>query len=614
MERLLELLAKAGDLTADEQAELSRLLADTLGTAETPAETLGDLSDEDLAAVVAAIPDAFDAARAAETPSIDLLTALADGIDAVLAEDQTRQAAAEEADRLVDDLARRVHASADDPENGDEGGDGDGDGDDNGEGGEGAGDAEAVAEPEVVTAAAPRPARPGRIPLSTLARGNTPAVAEAETPVDGARRITASTAMGGVPAGGEIANVDQLAELMADVFQRNRSAKAGQRIPLARFTHEYPEDRQLSPSDGRSNMERIGRVHESARLALARGQRDARYEGLVAAGGLCGPLPVRFDQDVVGSTDRPVAASLAGFDASRGGVRFVPSPTLADIGIDGQPGDSDAAIGIWTMANDEAADPTDAETFKSYQRIACGEEATAELYLITARFAVGNIQALTWPERVRAFIDLASVGYARAGDTALLARIQALSTAVAGFSPVLGSARDLLAEWASAAYALRTRNRVARETPVRVWAPEAARTSILIDLMRQLPGDDAYGRAATLLDRALGEIGVTVTWSPDLQVPGAVAGTLPQVPTTISYGIAIEGTFTMLDGLNIDLGFESNTPIRDTRTNAVNDYELFMEGGEQVAKFSGLQSLWVTTDVCPTGSTGGSVDVICDAS
>ena len=74
----------------------------------------------------------------------------------------------------------------------------------------------------------------------------------------------------------------------------------------------------------------------------------------------------------------------------------------------------------------------------------------------------------------------------------------------------------------------------------------------------------------------------------------------------------MEGTFDFADGVNIDLGFESNSPIRDSRLNAVNDYELFMEGGEQVVKFGGHQALWVTTVLCPSGSVFGTVDVTCD--
>src|SRR5690606_33787992 len=102
--------------------------------------------------------------------------------------------------------------------------------------------------------------------------------------------------------------------------------------------------------------------------------------------------------------------------------------------------------------------------------------------------------------------------------------IKALSTNINGFSPVLGSARDALAEFATAAWSLRTRNRVDEMTPVRVIASTALRQSIRLDLLRQAPGDSTFAQLDAMFDAALREFGVTVTWSPDLVVPSAEAG------------------------------------------------------------------------------------------
>lgn len=596
--RLLELLGRAADLTGDELAELQTGLAELLS-----AETIVDIDDETLAEVAGLLPVVFDTVAESEAPSIELLTELADATDRINVEDQARQEASSEAQALIDGLRDRVHGTetetdvvegaevetvdATDTETETE-------------------DAESEVEELEPVLAAARPGRPGRTPLARLNR-NQPDPVETETPQ--ARMITAAAEAGGINIGAGL-DLDQLDRLVSEQAKRLARQQGPYKRNVARFTMEYPEDRRVSATDAAVTVERINRVMDSFFAGLAKGKLNPRFESVVAAGGLgCGPLPVRYDQTVVGNTDRVVAAAMLGMDGGRGGMRFTPPPSLADIRVGG-PGD-DAAIGVWTSTDDEAADPDSAGTWKPIQRVDCGTEQSVYLELVTARLRIGNLQGLTWPERVRAFIELAAVQYARVAETQLLNQIRTASTATTGFSPILGSARDLIAEWATAASVIRQRNRVARTAPVRVIAPEAARLSMLLDLDRQLPGDSTFGSGEAALNRALSQYGITVTWTPDLQVPGAVGGLLPQVPTKMSYALFLEGEFVFLDGVNLDFGFQSNTPIRDSQLNAVNDHELFMEGGEVAVKFGSTQSLWVTTNVCPTGGTASTVDIDC---
>lgn len=611
--RLLELLARITDLTAEESTELADLVASFSGDDD---GRFLDLTDEQVESVVTATRDAARAVAESDSPDVDLLASIVEVHEAVDAEANTRAEEAEVAAARVADLVARVAGNDNDEEEAGTGGEAEAaaspDADETG-----TGDADAAADSAEVAAAAVTASAPRRrrAPLGALARNNPDAAAVAGDEPE-PRTISVGRDLRGMAPNGanEFASIDELAAATAELVGRMRGSDSSGRIHLARFATAYPADRVLSPTDARHNETIVERVHESALAARRSGATDDRYEALVAAGGLCAPLPVRYDQDVLGTTTRPVAGALAGFDGSRGGVRYVPSPVLSDIGVGGGPGDTDKMIGIWTDTNDQAADPTNSATWKSIQTIECGEETTATLYLVTARARVGNLLALTWPERVQAILRLGSVAFARSAEQALLSRMKALSTNVTGNGVILGTARDVIAELAYAAWSLRTHNRVDDTYPVRVFAPTALRTSVLTDLVRQLPGDATMGQALAMFGRMLAEINVAVTWTPDLQVPAVESGSLGQIATTIEYAVHLDGTFTFIDGVNLDLGFESNTPIRDTATNAVNDYELFMEAGEQLVKFGGHQALWVTAEFCPSGSTAATTDVICGAS
>jgi len=67
-------------------------------------------------------------------------------------------------------------------------------------------------------------------------------------------------------------------------------------------------------------------------------------------------------------------------------------------------------------------------------------------------------------------------------------------------------------------------------------------------------------------------------------------------PTTVKWYLFPEGTWLFLDGGTLDLGL-----VRDSVLNATNDYQLFGESFENVAKV-GVESLEFTSTVCPNGA------------
>lgn len=603
MNRLLELLRSYGvdvDSIDATNPDLSGL-------------DLTGLDDEQLAELHGKLLDLFDEVRDGDTVDLEALQAIAATTEALTAEDNTRQEQAEAAAAEIAELERRIRpdGSADGDGEGDDDAGGDTEDSDDGEG-DPADTEDREAEAVAASAATPR-----RLSLSRLAAqrqpGNEPDPADADTPSPVV--ITAAGDIPGVSAGQHLDGLGSVAEAFqakAKAVDGTRLAP-GQRFHVAKLRQEFPDERRLSDTDAKGNVAKVEAVVASAVEAFRSGSRPDHtgFESLVAAGGLCAPLTARYDQDVVGTDARPIRDGLGATFEGRGGVRWIPAPTLADVDVDG----SDAAVGVWTMDDDENA-LTESPT-KPIQRIVCGSEQTVEVYAITKRLLVGNVLARTFPERVEAMITLTGVAQARLAEQRLLTRIKALSTQVALDSPqVLGSRRDLLAVWIKAAWALRNRLRLDLREPLQVIVPDAVIAHFRTDGLRQLPGDQ---RDRLTVDEVIGElraIDVEPIITPDMPAHMAAAqaasAQLRDLPAPIEWAMFPMGTFGVVDGGELDLGFQAGTPVRDSDLNAVNDMELFGETFENVAKFGANQSIWGRTAVCPTGTTSGTTEVDCD--
>lgn len=584
-----------------------------------------DLTDEQLADLHQQALALFDTVRDGDTPDLEVLRSVADLSDALLAEDTTRQEASAQAATEIAELEQRIRPAAETAE----------DGDDDAEPVEGDEPAEdAPAEPaegdgepapveEAVAAAAAIPAIPRRVPLSDLAARRT--AGQRPNPADHQAEprtvITAGADIPGVSAGQPLADMDAVAAALVDRVQSvdGVDLSPGQKFQVARARTAYPEERTMSDSDSAANAAMVASVVASAREAFRDGGLDGvpagEFEALAAAGGLCVSVPVRYEQDTFGVTDRPVADGLPGFAAaSRGGVRFMPPPTLATIATSGGLA-AGSAVSVWNMTDDLNA--LNGQPTKPIQRITCGSETTVNVYAIVERLLVGTVLANTDPERVRAFIDLVLVAQARLAEGQLLARIKSLSTQLSEEVQALGSRRDLLAVWAKAAWSIRNRERMSFTEPLQLIVPDAVVPHSQIDGLRQLPGDQ---RDRLTREEFVGEmraIGVEPIITPDMpaHIAGAQStngGQLVDLPSPIEWSMFPMGTFAYLDGGVFDLGFKAGDPIRDTATLNVNDYQLFAESWENVAKFGGPAALWGRSVVCPTGTTSATTAVNCD--
>ncbi len=545
------------------------------------------LTDDELAELEALAVEAFDEADNEADPDLDAMEEL----HAVIA--RTRQVAAEreaEADerrQRAAELRQGIHVE-DEPAEGDEPtGEADGDEptgeaddevDTSGVPDDASGITEAEREPAAAVASAPARPRP------TLAAANRRRRANSD-PAPRRSNLTVVTA-GDVPgrsAGSPLSSLREVGEAFAAKADavRKHGAMRGQRFGVASFQVEYPEDRRLG-ANGQVNDERIEAVVASAQAQS--------IDAIVAAGGLCAPVDVAYDLEGISVESRPIRDSLPRFGADRGGIRFIEPPTLADL--------SDS-VGLWTEANDGAAEPDPAT--KAVQVVTCGNEVEVLINAVTRRLQVGNFSRRTFPEQFSRFWQLSGAAHSRLAENTLWDAMVGASTAVT-FAQQLGAARDILTVVDTAVAAYRSRHRMSDTAVLRLVAPSWVLNMMRTDVAKQLPGDASISRTDAEIRAWFSDRGVAVTFSPDAgQEFGAQsAGALAAFPSTVELLLHHEGAFTFLDGGVLDFGME----IRDSTLNATNDVEAFMETFENVA-FRGIESLHITATVTASGETAG---------
>ena len=120
--------------------------------------------------------------------------------------------------------------------------------------------------------------------------------------------------------------------------------------------------------------------------------------------------------------------------------------------------------------------------------------------------------------------------------------------------------------------------------------------------------------AATQFDRFLSkqrvtqilrDAGVEPTFYFDTPTTGTTQGfadevtssTLDSYPQVAQWALYVEGAFIHVDGGSLELGL-----VRDSTLNSTNDFQMFGETFENVARLAPAQgALWITSTVCPSG-------------
>ena len=409
-----------------------------------------------------------------------------------------------------------------------------------------------------------------------------PVVQVTEAPV----AITAGADIPGYTAGSEMKDMDEVASAFEKRLHSLRRVNGGdgEQHIVASFSTQYPEDRFLG-TDPLENQNKIEGV--------------VGRDVLVASGGHAAPVEVKYDIYSLGSTTaRPVRDSLPKFQADRGGIRFVTPPSFAS-------GDYADAVGVWTAANDSAVTPSPAS--KSSLTVSAAAENTAVTDAVTLQLQFGNLMTRAYPELIARHNELALVQHAREAEQNVISKIEAGSTAVTS-GTLLGFGRDFLVTMRKAAVAYRSRHRIAQGSQLKAIIPDWVYDAMAADLAVAMPGDNTLSVARSEIEGYLSSMNVTLVASPDATPFGAQGATgLLEFPDSFKWYLFSEGTFLFLDGGTLDLGI-----IRDSSLVGTNDYKMFVETFEGVAKV-GIESLAITQAVNVNGvaaalrdTTGGA--------
>jgi hypothetical protein len=491
-------------------------------------------------------------------------------------------------------------------------GEGDGEGDDAGDGeeeeeaevqaeadAEVAEEAEVVVEEEAVLVAAaddkpeskpaPAPAPAPRAPQVVYRR---PPAPDADRAVSGEENtgrpvLIAASGVEGVRSG---VHLDQytLAKAMIDyVSRRSPPTKhphgVEEKLLVASAQYEFPEERRLYDGDHSANVRKIREV----------GNPYLGVEGqmaLVASGGLCAPLTPLYDIPNLAVNDRPVRDALPSFQAERGGISVPSVSTIGDIST---------AITVIEESGDAAGG-----TFatKSCQDLTCPTWTDVAIGIISHCREYGNLNARAWPEGISHENAITMAAHARTAEARLLDRIKSLSINVTGGAATLSA-------WSHFVYALtRTRAsmryvlRLDRNFRLRMLAPEWLPELLITD---QVSAQFDRFMALEEASAHLRAVGVEPTWYKDTPSTGTsqgfsaeTASTIDDFPDVAQVALFPEGTFLHLDGGVLELGI-----VRDSTLNSTNDYQVFGETFENVARIGPTQAArWASITICPTGS------------
>jgi hypothetical protein len=294
---------------------------------------------------------------------------------------------------------------------------------------------------------------------------------------------------------------------------------------------------------------------------------------------------------------RPVRDALPSFRAERGGIN-VPAPTTVS--------DAAGAITVITADDDELGG-----TFatKACLDLDCPVYTETAVTIISHCREFGNLNAMAWPEKIAHENEITMAEHARVAESYLLSRIKAQSIAVTGGATTLGALIYLVDVLEKAEYGIRSRLRMPSDARFQFLAPRVLLDMLLVDTVANQ--FDRY-RTEGEITSYLASIGIDVTWYIDTASPrpgvsdgtsqiadaAQGAGAVEGFPSVYEAAFFPSGTFLHLDMAELNLGI-----VRDSTLNSTNDFQIFGESFENVARIGPAQAAyWMTLDICPTGA------------
>lgn len=466
-------------------------------------------------------------------------------------------------------------------------------------------------EPVAVSAAAVTPERPSLAAAAARQPAATRPRVPAPVPVDPHVSIVNVQ-------GGPLTSMTAAAESMSQQY-RQLGPNAGKRS-LVSIRADFPEESTLHEGDDRGNAAKLKALRAAA-------SDPGAWDGMdsLAAAGWCVPTPVSYALIIQAMAETPVINSLPNVNVDRGGVRVPVSPSLSSI-VTSTGTDAGAAVGFWTVDDDEiAADPDDpdfATTLKPFQVVDCPDWVEFVTYAVTRSLAWRNMAAKANPENVAAWNQLLMAAFARARETKVLDLMKGdVGTTKVTESPVFGAAIDIVETIMRLGAFMRSAERTGGQARLRTEIPAWVIDLMASDMARS--GRAVYNNSDLVVARAkiageLANANINATFYLDSPSTGPsqilqrqATGAARQWPCSIQYGLHFEGHYAFGDGGEIDLGV-----YRDTEKVQRNTYATFAESFDTVIANRGPEALWVTQDVIANGTFAAPIDgdVACAAS
>jgi len=441
---------------------------------------------------------------------------------------------------------------------------------------------ESKEEPALVTASSPPQPQPRVI------YRRPPQPEPDRTPGEDTRRaqLVAAAGVDGVRAGEKLDHLGFAKALIEHVSRRSRPVKhehgVEEKLLVASVEYDFPEEMTLIDGDHSGNARKLREVGNP--FLGPEGQ-----QALVASGGLCAPLTPFYDIPDLAVNDRPVRDSLPSFRAERGGVSV---PSVSYIG--------DITTAITVI--EESAD-AQGGTFatKSCQDQTCPTWTDVAIGIISHCREYGNLNARAWPEGIAHENAITMAAHARTAEARLLDRIKALSINVTGGAATLNAWSHLVYALTRSRASMRYVLRLERNFTLRVLAPEWLPDLLITDqVSAQFDRFMALEEATSTLRR----YGIEPTWYKDTPSTGTpqgfaaeTASAIDDFPDIAQIALFPAGTFLHLDGGTLELGL-----VRDSTLNQTNDYQVFGETFENVARIGPTQAArWLSVTICPNG-------------
>lgn len=439
----------------------------------------------------------------------------------------------------------------------------------------------------------PRPAAPATIAElnARMSADHAPLERAVGTPFT----ITASADVPGVPMGTQMDRRSLAEAMIARWDALGQSDGNTDKVPVGSFNLARGAERTLSPEDyGASNFRKIAAATEE------------RQDTILAAGGLCAPVDPYYDQMVISQDWRPVAGAMPQFTADRGGLRFNPPPSLADL---------TGGYGTITAATDLAGG---SGAQKTAFAVTCAAitEVDVEADFVSMEF--GNFGARTFPENVEAWMALAAAAHARQAEGNRLTDIKTGAPAVTA-AGLVGAGRELLTRLEQLRQGINSNARRPQDTPVDVILEQWAIGLIRADFTRTFGPEGLVSLSDDEISQMFADRHLAVTLTPDTAagnnsiIAAPVSGVIKEYPTVVHGEVFIPGTYLMLDNGRLDLGLIRDSFLTMGSGSAPgNRFRMFYENFEALAVVGPAGSrAELAMSVCADGTYGAAKAVTC---